>query len=80
MTTIQLNVEGVNADKQQVVEQLARNNKLIAFRLQVTHCTNPDVIAIAGYELCSYTASKHHGHSTFESQDATWSTVAQLGD
>ena len=59
------------------MEQLAHNNKVIAILLQETHCTNPDFLAIAGYELCAFTTSKHHGIATFVSQDATWSTVAR---
>ena len=74
---LQLNVEGFTAAKKQVVEQLARNNKVIAILLQETHCNNPDFLAIAGYELCAFTTSKHHGIATFVSQDATWSTVAR---
>ena len=73
ITTIQLNVEGVTAILRLSLAvwrhftcyiYMAHNNKVIAIVLQVTHCTSPDVIAIAGYELCSYTASKHHDHST----------------
>ena len=74
---LQLNVEGFTTAKKQVVEQLAHNNKVIAILLQETHCTNPDFLAIAGYELCAFTNSKHHGIATFVSQDATWSTVAR---
>ena len=74
---LQLNVRGFTAAKKQVVEQLALNNKIIAILLQETHCTNPDFLAIAGYELCAFTTSKHHGIATFVSQDATWSTVAR---
>ena len=42
-------VEGITAEKKQVhiVEQLARNNEVIAIQLQETHCTDPDSIAIA---------------------------------
>ena len=63
--------------QKQVVEQLAHNNKVIAILLQETHCTNPDFLAIAGYEVCAFTTSKYHGIATFVSQDATWSTVAR---
>ena len=54
---LQLNVEGFTAAKKQVVEQLARNNNAIAILLQETHCTNPDFLAIAGYELCAHTTA-----------------------
>ena len=74
---LQLNVEGFTAAKKQVVEQLAHNNKVIAILLQETQCTNPDFLAIAGYERCAFTTRKHHGIATFVSQDATWSTVAR---
>ena len=74
---LQLNVEGFTAAKKQVMDQLARNNKVIAILLQEPHCTNPDFLAIAGFELCAHTTSKHHGLATFVSQDATWSTVAR---
>ena len=74
---LQLNVEGFTAAKKQVVEQLAHNNKVIGILLQGTHCTNPDFLAIAGYELCAFTTSQHHGIATFVSQAATWSTVAR---
>ena len=67
-----------------IVEQLAHNNKVIAILLQETHCTNLYFLAIAGYKLCAFTTSKHHGiatfvsqDATFVSQDATWSTVAR---
>ena len=70
---------GFTADKKQVVEQLARsrNNKVIAILLQETHDTNPDFLAIAGYELRAYTTSEHHGIATFVSQVATWPTLAR---
>ena len=70
-------VEGFTADKKQVVEQLACNNNAIAILLEETHCTNPDFLAIAGYELCAHTTGKHHGLATFVSHDETWSTVAR---
>ena len=63
---LQLNVEGITAAKKQVVEQLAHNNKVIATLLQETHRTNPDFLAIAGYELCTFTTI-----ATFVSQDAS---------
>ncbi len=74
---LHLNVEGFTAAKKQVVEQLARNNNAIAILLQETHCANPDSLAIAGYELCAHTTSKHHVLATFVTHDATWSTVAR---
>ena len=74
---LQLNVEGFTAAKKQVVEQLARYNKLIAILLQETHYTNPNFLAIAGYELFAHTTSKHRGPATFVSQYATCSTVAR---
>ena len=46
---VKVTVEGITAEKKQVhvVEQLARNNEVIAIQLQETHCTDPDSIAIA---------------------------------
>ena len=61
---LQLNVEGFTAAK----KQMAHNNKAIAILLQETHCTNPGFLAIAGYELCAFTTSKHHGIATFVSR------------
>jgi len=45
---LQLNTEGLTADKISVIEQLAYKNKAFIIVLQETHCTTADKLVISG--------------------------------
>jgi len=48
---LQLNTEGLTADKISVTEQLAYNNKAFIIVLQETHCTTADKLVIPSFSL-----------------------------
>jgi len=49
--TLQLNTEGLSADKISVIEQLAYKNKAFIIILQETHCTTADKLVIPNFSL-----------------------------
>jgi len=48
---LQLNTEGLAADKSSVIEQLAHKNKAFIIVLQETHCTTADKLVIPNFSL-----------------------------
>jgi len=58
---LQLNTEGLTADKISVIEQLAYNNKAFIIVLQETHCTTADKLVIPNFPLAGSVLSRNHG-------------------
>jgi len=48
---LQLNTEGITANKISIIEQLAYKNKALVIVLQETHCTTADKLVIPNFSL-----------------------------
>jgi len=62
---LQVNTEGLTADKISVIEQLACKNKAFIIVLQDTHCTTADKPVIPNFSLAVSVLSMNHGLATF---------------
>jgi len=62
---LQLNIEGLTADKISVIEQLAYKNKAYIIVLQENHCTTADKLVIPNFSLAGSILSRNHGLATF---------------
>ena len=74
---LQLNTEGLTADKISVIEQLAYKNKAFTIVLQETHCTNADKPVIPNFSLAGSILSRNHGLATFVHERLEWSLIDQ---
>jgi len=74
---VQLNTEGLTADKISVIEQLAYKNKAFIIVLQETHCTTADKLVIPNFSLAGSVLSRNHGLATFVHERLGWSLVDQ---
>ena len=61
---LQLNIEGLTADKIFVIEQLADKNKDFIIVLQGTHCTTADKPVIPNFSVAGSVLSGHSGIAT----------------
>ena len=77
---LQLNTEGLTADKISVIEQLAYNNKAFIIVLQETHCTTVHKLVIPNFSLAGSILSRNHGLATFAHERLEWSLVDQPPD
>ena len=62
---LQLNTEGLTANKISVIEQLAYKNKAFIIVLQETQCTTADKLLIPNFSLAGSVMSRNHGLTTF---------------
>jgi len=62
---LQLNTEGLTAEKISVIEQLAYKNKAFIIVLQETHCTTADKLVIPNFSLAGSVLSRNYGRGTF---------------
>jgi len=74
---LQLNTEGLTADKISVIEQLAYKNKASIIVLQKTHCTTADKLVIPNFSLAGSILSRNHGLATFVHERLEWSLFDQ---
>jgi len=51
---LQLNTDGLTADKISAIEQLAYKNKAFIIVLQKTHCTNADKLVIPNFSVAAW--------------------------
>jgi len=72
---LQLNTEGLTADKISVIEQLAYKNKAFIIVQQETHCTTADKLVIPNFSLSGSILSRNHGLATFVHERLEWSLV-----
>jgi len=76
-TELQLNTEGITANKISVIEQLAYKNKAFIIVLQETHWTTADKHVIPNFSPARSILSRNHGLDTFVYQRLEWSLVDQ---
>ena len=69
---LQLNTEGLTADKISVIEPLAYKNKAFIIDLQGTHCTTAEKLVIPNFSLAGSILSKNHGLATFVHERLEW--------
>jgi len=74
---LQLNTEGLTADKISVIEQLDYKNKAYIIVLQEPHCTTADKLVIPNFSLAGSILSRKHGLATFVHERLEWSLVDQ---
>ena len=74
---LQLNTEGLTANKISVIEQLAYKNKAFIIVLLEAHCTTADKLVIPNLSLAGSILSRNHGLATFVHERLEWSLVDQ---
>ena len=74
---LQLNTEGLTANKISVIEQLAYKNKVVIIDLQETHCTTADKLVIPNFSRVGLVLSRNYGLATFVHERLEWSLVDQ---
>jgi len=74
---LQLNTEGLTADRISVIEQLAYKNKAFIIVLQATHCTTADKLVIPNFSLAGSILSRNHSLAAFVHERLEWSLVDQ---
>jgi len=74
---LQLNTEGLTADKISVIEQLTYKNKAIIIVLQEIHCTTADKLVIPNLSLAESVLRRNYGLATFVHERLEWSLVDQ---
>ena len=78
LNILQLNTEGLTADKLSVIEQLAYKNKAFIIVLQETHCATEDKLEIPNFALAGSILSRNHDLATFVHERLEWSPVNQF--
>jgi len=76
---LQLNIEGLTANKTTVIEQLAYKNKALinTIVLQEIHCATADKLVIPSFSLAGSFLSRKHGVATLVRERLEWSLVDQ---
>ena len=74
---LQLNTEGLTANKISVIEQIASKNKSFIIVLQETHCTTADKLAVPNLSLAGSVLSRNHGLTTYVHEPLELSLVDQ---
>jgi len=75
---LQLNTEGLTANKISVLEQLlAYNNKAFIIVLKETRTTSADKLVIPNFLLAASVLSRNHGLATFVHERLQWSLIDQ---
>ena len=74
---LQLNTEGLTADKISVIEQLAYKNKAFIIVLRETRCTTAVELVIPNFSLAGSILSRNHGLATLVHERLEWSLVDQ---
>jgi len=74
---LQLNTEGLIANKISVIEPLAYKNKAFYIVLQETHCTTADKLVIPNISPAGPVLCRTHGLATFAHERLEWSLVDQ---
>jgi len=77
---LQLNTEGLTANKISIIDQLAYNNKAFTIVLQETHSTTADKLVIPSFSLAESVLSRNHGLATFVHERLEWSLVDQSSE
>ena len=64
-TILQLNIEGLNGSKMNVLHHLAMQSEALVILLQETHCTDAEKLVLPNYQLAGSSLSRKHGLATF---------------
>ena len=64
-TILQLNIEGLTANKINVLHHLAMQFEALVILLQETHCTDAEELVLSNYQLAWSSLSRKHGLATF---------------
>ena len=70
--TLQLNIEGITANKICVLSQLVTRHSVQVILLQETHCTSADRLVIPNFSLADSVLSRNHGLATFVHEKLNW--------
>ena len=72
LNTLQLNIEGITANKICVLSQLTTRSSVHVILLQETHRTNADRLVIPHFSLAGSVLSRKHGLATFVHKKLNW--------
>ena len=64
-TILQLNIEGLTANKMNVLHHLAQQSEALVILLQETHCIDAEKLVLPNYQLAESSLSRKHGLATF---------------
>ena len=64
-TILQLNMEGLTANKMNVLHHLAVQHETLVILLQETHCTSGEKLILPSFALAGFSLSRKHGLATF---------------
>ena len=64
-TILQLNIEGLNSSKMNVLHHLAMQSEALVILLKETHCTDAEKLVLPNYQLAGSSLSRKHGLVTF---------------
>ena len=64
-TILQLNIEGLTANKINVLHHPAMQSEALVFLLQETHCIDAEKLVLPNYQLAGFSLSRKHGLATF---------------
>ena len=65
LTILQLNIEGLTANKMNVLHHLAMQSEALVILLHETHCTDVEKLVLPNYQLTGSSLSRKHGLATF---------------
>jgi len=74
---LQLNTEGLTANKISVIEQLASMKMAFIIVLKETHCATADRLVIPNFSQAGSHLSRNYGLATFVHERLEWSLVDQ---
>ena len=77
---LQLNIEGLTANKISVISQLAFRHKVLVILLQDTHCISTDKLVIPNFTLAGSILNRKHGIATFVHNNLSWTLADQSPD
>ena len=74
---LQLNIEGLTANKMNVLYHLATQLEAFVFLLQETHCISAKKLVLSNYQLAGFFLSRKHGLATFVHERLKWTLYDQ---
>ena len=78
--TLQLNIEGITANKICVLSQLTTRYSVHVVLLQETHCTSADRLMIPHFSLAGSVLIRKHGLATFVHEKLNWTLADHFSE
>ena len=77
LAILQVNIEGLTANKMSVLYHLAAQREALVIQLQETHCTSAQRLVLPDYQLAGFSLSRKHGLVTFVHERLKWTLFDQ---